>query len=702
MTETKEFLVELGTEEIPARMMEDALDRLDEQFENWLGTYNLDHGEGTGFDVYGTPRRLVLDGTLPAKQADSTETIKGPPVDVAYEDGEPTQALEGFCAQHGVEPGDVVEKSEDGGEYVFVHKEKQGSPCEDVLEGNLDRVFVNLSWPKSMRWGESDDRFIRPVRWLLAFVEGNVLDLEEEVKGHSAGTESRGLRFTDDERVTVESVTEYRELFLENDEIIQLDQDERRESIRKRAEELADEVGGEPVYDEDLLDEVTHLVESPTPFRGSFEESFLKVPDAVLEESMQDHQWYFPVSDGDDLMPYFIGVRNGDEEHLETVVEGNEKVLRARLNDAEFFYENDLETPFEEYRRDLGGIVFQEELGSLHEKTERLADLVDELYEGPMRDELLKAARHCKNDLVTDMVEEFPKLQGTMGKIYAEEAGWHDETALLVEEHYRPKGKADLLPGQGDEEDRPDEEASVLALFDRLDTLVGFFAVGKRATGSSDPYGLRRETLGVLRILDSPVFEDFSLDLDDLLETVRENFAKHTLEVSDEDLRDLEEFMQERLFNYLEDEFPGRHDVLQAVVPDHWSRPSRARERIEWMIDWVDRSAFEDLITAYERANNLAGEDPPSGDVDPGVFEDDVESRLHDGLLEQKETLEAALDDGDPEAVLDALVALREPVDEFFETVMVMADDEDLRKNRLRLLRDVRDVFDSVADFSAF
>jgi glycyl-tRNA synthetase beta chain len=702
MTDTKEFVVELGTEEIPARMMEDALDRLEEQFDEWLESHNLDHGEGTDFEVYGTPRRLVLTGTLPAKQADSTETIKGPPVDVAYdEDGEPTQALEGFCGQHDVDPDDVVEESENGGEYIFVHQENEGHPLEEVLETNLDLVFQNLSWPKLMRWGETDDHFIRPVRWLVALVGDELLD-DLEVKGVSAGTESRGLRFTDDERVTVQSVEEYRTTFLESSEIIMLDQDQRREYIRERAGELAGEVGGDPVYDEDLLDEVTHLVEAPTPFRGEFEESFLKVPDPVLEETMQDHQWYFPVSDGDELLPYFIGVRNGGKQHLETVVDGNEKVLRARLNDAEFFYENDLETPFEQYREDLKGVVFQEELGSLHEKTERLADLVGEVYAGPQEDELLKAARHCKNDLVTDMVEEFPKLQGTMGKIYAQEAGWRAPVAALIEEHYYPKSSDGRLPGISDQDGVGAYECGLLALLDRLDTLVGFFAVGKRASGSGDPYGLRRDALGVLRILDSSAFAEYSMDLSDLLETVRKTFAEHTLEVADEDLADLEEFIRERFFNYIEDEYPGSYDVLQAVVPEYWEQPTVARERIEWIFDWQDRPDFEDLTTAYERANNLAGEDPPRGDVDPERFEDDVELRLHEELREHEENLRTALDEGDSEAVLDALVTLREPVDEFFETVMVMADDEDLRENRLKLLRNVRNTFNTVADFSAF
>lgn len=690
MTETKRIAVELGVEEIPARMMEDALEELEGRTGDWQTDNRLPEGS---LQALGTPRRLVLTGNLQAEQETETTTEKGPPVDVAFEDGEPTRALEGFCQQHGVDPGAVETEVLDGGEYVVLEKTIEGRPVEAVLEESFAEVFTGLDWPKSMRWESSGTSFIRPIRWIVAFCEDRALDLT--VGPVDSSTETRGMRFTENERLRVEGFDDYHSTIREETNII-LDQNERRTTIRDAAGDLAAEKNGEPVYDEDLLDEVTHLVEAPTPFRGSFEERFLDVPDAVLIESMQSHQWYFPVENEEGLLPYFIGVRNGGEEHLETVVEGNEKVLRARLNDAEFFYNKDLETDYEAFRDELDGVVFQEELGSLKDKTDRLVDLVDELYDGDEKEFLLKAARHCKNDLVTDMVEEFPKLQGTMGKIYARESGWDERTAGLIEEHYKPKGRFDPLPGGGED----DFAASLLALVDRLDTIVGFFGLGKRATGSSDPFGLRRDALGILRLLLLESLEGRAFDLRNLLDLTAKNYAEGDFEINPDDREDLEAFFQDRLFNYFTESYS--HEILSSTIPVLWNRPSEAEQRMEWIRDWRKESQFQDVLTAYERPSNILDGEEIHGEVDPELFEDETENILFEASENASDALEDALEDDNADAVLSTLAGLRMPVDDFFESVMVMAEDDAVRQNRLLLLDGVKNIFDRVADFSVF
>jgi glycyl-tRNA synthetase beta chain len=720
VTEQTKILVELGVEEIPGRMMEDALDQLEVRAGKWAMENRLnptaDPSAG-GLETYGTPRRLVVVGIIRSRQREETESLKGPPEDVAYEDGEPTRALEGFCRQHDLSPEDVEVEAIDGGRYVTAEKTLERRPAPDVLKESFDEVFLGLDWPKSMRWEKTRTRFIRPIRWILAACNGKdgpqFLDLD--VGPVSSTKEVHGLRFTDQRTVQVrpsdlfgskgDETFGYPEFLRERTGVL-LSPVERREKIKKKAEKKARKVDGEPVHDSDLLDEVTHLVEEPTPFRGSFDERFLKVPDEVLVESMQSHQKYLPVQDrqSGDLLPHFIGVRNGGEKHLETVVEGNEKVLRARLNDAEFFYNQDLETGYEEYRDDLKGIVFQEELGSLHEKTERLAELIERTT-ADGRTDLSHVARHAKNDLVTDMVEEFPKLQGTMGRIYAEESGWNEDDVTVIEEHHRPRGRDDRLP-EG-------EPAQWLALLDRLDTLVGFFGLGERPTGSTDPYGLRRDALSVLRILLDGNLED-NVDLKELMDACESAYGNRRRSIGDEHREDLESFFERRLLNLAEsdsDYFEGSgstdefHRVLRGTVSVFWNRPSQAEERYEWIAgQWMGsrREEFMRFVEAYQRADSiLGGEDDVSAKPNPDRFEDESEPRLHEAVRTLNDELDESLAEGNDDRVLKALVNVTEPVNEFFESVMVHADDSAVRVNRLRLLDDLVTECNRVADFSA-
>ncbi|MFB6345925.1 MAG: glycine--tRNA ligase subunit beta [bacterium] len=677
-----DVLIEVGTEEIPARMMPEALDRLRERFRNWLERRHFvkngrSEASSVEFEVHGTPRRLVIHGELPDKQNDRTETVKGPPEHVAFDDGEPTQALEGFCSQHGLVPDDVEVTELDGGQYVVAEIHHEGQPLEDCLREDLETLILGMDWPKSMRWEDSGTQFIRPIRWACVLLDNNSVKID--IGPVTASADSRGLRFTEHENFRVNSINQYHD------------------------SGPYDSPGGEPYLPGYLLDEVTHLVEYPTPFLGKFDEKFLGLPDEVLKESMISHQKYIPVTDeNDNLKPYFIGVRNGGEKDLEVVRRGNERVLRARLNDAVFFYEKDLETPYEEYREHLKGVVFQEELGHLYDKSERLASLCRQSSLDADDVDLEQVARHCKNDHVTEMVEEFPKLQGTMGRIYASEtAGWDVSTARVIENHYKPEGRDDNCPNNF--------PSACLGIIDRVDTLVGFFGMGHRVTGSSDPYGLRRDVLGIIRLIESIEEGPITIDLKDLIDRSRSLYEEYDVKVKDEDIKELLEFIRARQFQWYREDLDEFHDdVVNAVLETCYHRPAVARLHIEWIQNHLSEPDFQNAYTAAQRICNISSDQNPSAPSED-LFEKDVEARLWKEYCEMMDSVDtefftsAHTTDEYVESLatyVRSWADLKATVDEFFDRVMVMAEDQTLRSNRLGMLASMREDLERVADFS--
>ncbi len=682
----KRFLLEVGTEEIPSRMVPDALESLEDRWSRWLIERDVDPDfpdSDTELEVMGTPRRLVVDARLPEHQDDRREVLRGPPVEVAYEDGEPTEALRGFCRQHDADPGEVDRETMDGGNYVVLQRHRSGDPVEELLAEEAGTVVMDLPWPKSMRWEASGARFIRPIRWVLALWGDEPLDLR--VGPVESGGTTRGRRFTGQEQRTVEDPEDYFRVLEEGG--VEPRPARRAEQIREGARRLASEVEGRPLRLEELLGPLTHLVEQPTVFRGSFDPDFLSIPDAVLEETMVSHQKYLPVAgeDSGELEPFFIGVRNGGPDGLDTVREGNERVLRARLNDAEFFWEKDLESDFEAWREELDGVVYQSELGSLRDKTERVAGLLDGRGAG---ESLVKIARHAKNDLVSEMVGEFPDLQGTMGKLYARESGWSEEDARVIEDYYRPADRSDRLPGT--------PGGRRLGVMDRMDTLVGFFAVGHEPSGDSDPYGLRRDALGVLRIL---LEGDPAWDVEALIDETVSLFRGRDRSVPEGSMETLEGFFRDRLYHWLERETDAPDRFLRAVLPGFWSRPPEALRRVRWLMRWRDEPAFERLVTAAQRVSNIAPDEVTEA-PDPDRFEREASRALWEVYGERHGALEAALEDGDADRLLERLSDLKDPIDRFFDDVMVMAEDEDKRLNRLKLVSQFRDLFARVADFT--
>ncbi len=684
----KRIVVEVGVEEIPARLLESGLDELEKKLVDWLVEQNIDPAypeSDSELKVLGTPRRIIVDLSLPDRQADREEVIKGPPAHIAYSEGEPTQALEGFCRQNDLTPQEVkVEELEDG-EYVMAVKTIEGQPVEKPFTSDFGPLLLSIDWGKTMRWENSGLRFIRPLRWLMALQDGQLLDLQ--VGPLKAGTTSRGLRFSEADYFEVESAQAYYEKI--EDQGIVLAPQERKEQIRSAATELAEEVGGKPVLGS-VLEEVAGLVEAPVPFRGSFEDKFLELPMPVLTETMVAHQKYIPVaaSDNGELLPYFIGVRNGGEKGLDVVRRGNERVIRARLADAVFFYHKDLEKDFRTFREDLRGVVFQEKLGSLYEKTERLATLFEQLSN--CSEKFLPAVRHCKNDRVTEVVGELPKLQGKMGKIYAREAGWPAELSRVIEEHYRPENPEDDLPSSA--------PARWLSLLDRLDTMVGLFALGERPTGSSDPYGLRRDGLAVLKII---MEAEMEIDLGEVVEAVAAAYEHSGVEATREDLEQLKDFILDRFYHHLRAEAEFEEEEVRAVLKPFGLLPATAVRRAEWLREWRRKEEFEEVATTARRLVNITPEQLPT-EPDPEMFEEEEEKYLWQAYRDQGEPLSRALEQDSAERVLETLIDLKKPVDQYFEAVMVNCDDPGRRQNRLATLVKVRQLFERVADFSVF
>ncbi|MGI6224611.1 MAG: glycine--tRNA ligase subunit beta, partial [Peptococcales bacterium] len=490
----RNLLLEIGTEEIPAKFMPPALQQLKEMAEKKFSEARLAYQE---VKAYGTPRRIVLyvQG-LPEVQGDLIEEVKGPSAKVAFDsEGNPTKAAQGFARGQGVDVNNLTVKETDSGSYVFALKKIAGRPVQEVLKEILPQLVLGINFPKPMRWGYSDLKYARPIRWLVALFGTEIINFNiGEVTSNSI---SRGHRFLGKEEIDIASADQYFALLEEN--YVMVDPNQRKKVIAQEIEELASSVGGQVEPDDELLEEIIYLIEYPTALMGSFDEKYLAIPKEAVITPMKEHQRYFPVLDANgDLLPRFITVRNGNKDHLEIVQAGNEKVLEARLADAKFFYDEDQKVKLEEYVEKLKAIVFQESLGTIYEKVERIKLGVINLsctlgIEKAIEERALRAAHLSKADLVTNMVYEFPELQGIMGEKYALLSGEDHVVAKAIFEHYLPRNAGDILPET--------MEGTLVSITDKMDTIAGCFAVGIEPTGSQDPYALRRHALGICHII---------------------------------------------------------------------------------------------------------------------------------------------------------------------------------------------------------
>lgn len=687
---SRDLVFEIGCEEIPARLMPDTIRSLKASAEEKLKAARLEFKE---IAAYGTPRRLVLFvGDLAEESEPREYEVKGPPAQVAYTaDGKPTRAAEGFAKSQGVPLESLTIRQVEGGSYVFAVKREEGRPAGEVLAEILPDLVRSLSFPRPMRWGSGELRFVRPIRWLLALFGTELVPFN--LDGLKSDRFTYGHRFLAPGPFRIEDPADYFTK-LEKAYVV-LDPEERRARIRAQGEQLAKEVGGRALFPEDLLTEVTFLVEYPTALLGSFAPEYLELPSEVVVTPMKDHQRYFPVVDPEgNLLPYFIAVRNGTAEHLDVVRAGNEKVLRARLADARFFFEEDKRMPLADRVERLKHIVFQENLGTLYDKTERLEALAQYLagavgLDGAVGAFVVRAAHLAKADLTTNMVYEFPELQGIMGREYALLSGEHASVAQAIAEQYLPRFAGDELPVT--------IAGSLLALADKMDTIVGCFGVGLVPTGSQDPYGLRRLASGCISIM---LEGELDLSLGEVISTAAGLYERQNLlpRPAAEVAREVREFLVGRLRIALEDR-GLRYDVVDAVLAAAPDNPGLAYRRAETLQRLRQEPFFRQLLTAFTRVANLARQ-AGGEELKPDLFTEAAEKELYDHYQKAATRLPALVDEERCREALVLLAELAPSVDRFFEEVLVMAPDPAVRANRLALLKAIRNLGLSIADFS--
>ncbi|MFQ3565995.1 MAG: glycine--tRNA ligase subunit beta [Aggregatilineales bacterium] len=665
-----DFLLEIGVEELPADDVEAALAQLNDMAVRLFEDARLAH---EGVRVFATPRRLIIAAARVApRQPDRDLTVKGPSADRAFDaDGQPTKAAEGFARSKGISVADLRVEDLDGGRYVVAQIQELGRPALEVLAEALPNLIASLKFAKSMRWNESAVAFSRPIRWLCALLGAAVVPFS--YAGLSSGRVTRGLRPYGSPEHLVANSEEYWQIVQAQG--ILLDPAARRARILEQVNELAAAVGGRPVLDDDLLTEVTHLVEMPTALRGRFEEAYLKLPRAVLVTVMKKKQRYFAVEDADGhLLPFFIAVRNGDDQHLDKVTHGNEQVLRARFADADYFFAQDTQKPLEAFLPRLATLTFQEKLGSMLDKNERVASLVEPLGRLLAMDSTdiaiaQRAAHLLKADLATQMVVEMTSLQGTMGREYALLGGLPPEVAEAIYEHWLPRGAEDALPSK--------PAGTLLAFIDRLDSLVGLFAAGLAPQSTADPYGLRRAAQGIVQIVAN---KGLSVNLGEAIEIAA---AAQPIEVDGAVRLQVLEFIAGRLRSWL-DEQGWRPDVLAAVLAEQSANPYRALIGVRELSDWVHREDWDAILDSFARCVRITRGLDTVYPVEPARFIEPQERALHEAY----QTAVAKLTtEGNVSEFLAAFEPMLPQIKAFFDEVLVMAEDAALRENRLGLLQ---------------
>ena len=679
----KDLLFEIGAEEIPAGFMPNILGQLKQLAETKLNDAHLPF---ESIATYGTPRRLALIVKgLADTSAEISERHKGPSASIAYDaDGNPTKAAIGFARGKGLDVADLV--VEDG--YIYAETKTAGVPAKDIVTDMLPQLITGLNFPKSMHWGNLDAKFVRPVRWLVALLDEEVIPVEfATVK---SGNVTRGHRFLGADEITIKNAASYVDTLKEN--FVMVDQDARRELISKQLHDIAASKNASIVWDDDLLEEINYLVEWPTALCGGFEESYLALPDAAIITPMKDHQRYFPLVDQEGkLLPMFLTVRNGSDHSIEVVQAGNERVLRARLDDAKFFFNEDRKKPLIDRQDGLTKIVFQEGLGNLADKTERLLKLGRVFGEecGLHEDAavvLERATELAKTDLTTGMVTEFTELQGVMGKEYALLDGESPEVAEAIFEQYLPRFAGDVLPQT--------EAGKVLSIIDKVDNIVATFSRGLIPTGSQDPYALRRQTIGILNIL---LGSDWNISLRPIFKASME-LLNVAADKQEELLSQVEEFFTLRLKNiFLDREVP--HHVIDLLLSNNELSVADAEGLVNALLaNRIDENV--ELVQAYTRMYNLVKDVEYTG-VNSDLLKEDAEKALFEAASKASEASLAAWEANDYTAVVAVPATLVPAINKFFEDVMVMDKDEAIKANRLQLVRLAYSVMAIIGDISA-
>lgn len=710
----EKLLFEIGTEEIPAKFMPGILKQLKELAAAKMQELRIPFEDIT---VYGTPRRMAfIAGGVAETQADVVVEAKGPSVKIAYVSGAPSKAAQGFARGQGVDVKDLVVRDN----YVYAVKHLAGQPVIELLPGLLTDILTSLTFPKTMRWADYDFRFVRPIRWMVALFGDQIIPVE--ICGVKSGKFSMGHRFMQQSlkaaaesqgllsaalskvgnkvysalagvkgAVEIPSAGDYKKVMYDN--FVMVDQDERRALILQQIKDLAAQNGGEAEINEDLLEEVNYLVEWPTALCGKFEEKFLSLPKECIITPMREHQRYFPVLDEDgNLLNKFITVRNGGSEHLDIVTHGNERVLRARLSDAEFFFNEDRATKLEDRLEKLKTVSFQEGLGNMYDKSERLVKMAEMLrfaINTPVdEEELRRCALLCKTDLVTGMVIEFTELQGVMGREYALLDGEKPEVATGIFEHYLPRFAGDALPAT--------TIGRIVGIGDKLDNICATFSRGLAPTGSQDPYALRRQALGVINIL---LDANYHISLAKIIAG-----TLYLLDIKPEEtgklVPQIMEFFKQRLRNLLMDQ-GIRYDVIDAVFADKRNDDMvDLAVRCKALAAYVEAGNAEPLVQVSVRVSNLCKKIEKEVAISGALFKDESENKLHEVVAAVSKEIIPEIVLYDYAAVLKAGEKVIEPVNTFFDNVMVMDEDENVKNNRLAMLEEVRGIVNAVGDLS--
>jgi len=685
---TDDLLIELGTEELPPK----ALKKLSMAFTQGI----VDGLQKAGFEIsdvesFAAPRRLaVLIRSLAAAQPDREVERKGPSLKAAYDsDGKPTKAVIGFARSCGVEVDALQQQETDKGTWLVFKASEKGQSLAEMIEEIINQSLARLPIPKRMRWGSSDVEFVRPVHWVVLLHGEKVIDAN--ILGLHTSARTSGHRFHTTGEITLQKAGDYKEK-LRTEGFVIADFEERKQNIKQQVIDAVKQMNGEAVIDEDLLDEVTALNEWPIAVAGEFDEMYLQVPAEALIKTMQDNQKYFPVRDASgDLKNYFITISNIDSKTPEKVKAGNERVVRPRLSDAKFFWEQDQKQPLESFNAALEKVVFQEKLGTIADKARRVAKLAEEIAVqlGANTEYVKRAALLSKCDLMTNMVGEFASLQGVMGKRYAQVAGEAEEVALALDEQYMPRGASDDTASTA--------TGQILSISDKLDSLVGIFAIGEKPTGEKDPYALRRAALGVLRTI---IERQLDLDLKQLITTSVKLLAdKVDADTVEQEVFD---YILERLRAYYLDR-GIMADVFDAVSALSPSRPLDFDKRIKAVTTFRELAEAESLAAANKRVGNILKKSLSENNVlavNEKLLSEDAEKNLYQLLNNLSKTVEPMFDAGDYESALSQLSSLRDPVDAFFDSVMVMADDEAIKNNRIALLSAMNQLFLRAADLS--
>ncbi|GAA0698598.1 glycine--tRNA ligase subunit beta [Paraclostridium ghonii] len=679
------LLFEIGVEELPARYVNSAMEQLKT---NIVKSFNENRITFDEVNVYSTPRRLtVIVDNICEKQCDLEEEVKGPAKRIAVDaEGNYTKPLLGFMKSKGIKEEDLYFKQVGKEEYAFGKIKQDGQLSSEVLKNILPEAIKSMTFPKAMRWGGKNMRFIRPIRWMVCILNDCVLTIELE--GIVSSNTSKGHRFLGESEFEVNTLNEYLTKLEEN--FVILNQNERKELIKKQCDEVAKSLGGEIEFDEELLEEVTHLVEYPTAFYGEFDEDYAKLPKEVVITPMKQHQRYFPVLKDGKLLPNFIAVRNGDSHKIDNVKKGNEKVLEARLADALFFYKEDTKKSLESYIEKLKTVVFQAKLGTVYDKSLRIEklsnDILEKLKQSDIKEDALRAAKLCKADLVTGMVFEFTELQGVMGREYAKVGGENENVAQAIFEHYLPRFAGDILPST--------KCGIVLSIADKLDSIAGFFAIGIQPTGSQDPYALRRQALGIINIL---MDKNLDISLRELISLTLDNYSFIEFD-KNEVLNQIMEFFKDRIKNLFRD-LGIRYDVIEAILSSNIDDIADMYTRAKALNSWIDKDELVEMLTAFNRVATLA-EKAETKEVNINLMREEAEFNLYQQFQETRSNVEHLLANKEYTKALDAFASLRPAIDNMFDSVMIMDKDEAIKNNRLATLKQIYDIMLNICDLS--